>query len=546
MPKNVASLILDILSQYAVQNIYGVLGDTIFPFLDAISNQDKIRYYEAAQETGAAFMAMAESILTGRLGVCTATSGPGTANILNGLAASYYDKVPVLAITGQVETKNIATKSKQYFNQSTAAGAFSCVSETVTNPDAILPVLSGAIEEALTRQTAVHLSIPLDIFSAVPGDAGFINPTGINWGRPPLLRPRHAAETGDTAKAEGAIRSFKSPVVVLGSRSKSVGSAAVALAQRLGAGVIVAADCRGAADENLHEVVGAVGQAYIPNWWKDADGFVIIGKCPYEKILFPQKAWLVQIAESHDDLYFGDVSDALIGDLQTIVNSLADPWSGRNETNNAPGIQSQWLQTILKEKSARDQYLTSRAINPKSPLSPEIIMRTLSDICDDDAIICLDIGSFINWFDAGFRVKRHDVLLSGRWRSMGSAVPCAIAAKIASPARQVIALAGDGGLLMSVGELAFAAKYKLPIVTVAVNNGGYMLEKQKMSLKNLNPSGFELPSIDFSQIAAGLGMKGFKAKDTGELQDALTLAVAFGAPALIDVLTEDPPLPYLK
>lgn len=115
MPDNIAAMILEVLSKYGVKNIYGVLGDATFPLLDAISQQDEVRYYGAARETGAAFMAMAEAALTGGLGVCTATSGPGVVNLLNGLASSYYDKVPVLAITGQVETKKNCHKGKTVF-----------------------------------------------------------------------------------------------------------------------------------------------------------------------------------------------------------------------------------------------------------------------------------------------------------------------------------------------------------------------------------------------------------------------------------------------
>lgn len=129
---------------------------------------------------------------------------------------------------------------------------------------------------------------------------------------------------------------------------------------------------------------------------------------------------------------------------------------------------------------------------------------------------------------------------------MGSALPSAIAAKIASPSKQVIALVGDGGMLMSVGELATAVHYQLPIVIVVVNNQGYILEKQKMAMQGLRPLGYTLPSLNFSHIAEGFGARGYRIEKSADLSAALIDAFNSGGPSVIDVCTFDPPLPFLQ
>jgi pyruvate oxidase len=538
MPSNVAGIILELLSFYGVKNLYGVLGDAIFPLLSAISKQDKISYYAAAQESGAAFMALSEAALTGRLAVCTATSGPGVANLLNGLASAYHDKVSVLAVTGQVETKKIATKAKQYFDQPAAVKPFSIMSETIASPEAVVPSLMAAIDKAVSHKTVAHLSIPVDIFSAVPiGGLGPINPASIGAGNPPVVTRGIGVDTLQATLR--VIQTFKNPLLLLGDRSKPLGKAAGDMAQRLGAGIVVALQARGSIDETHPGVLGGIGAAYMPPLLQEVDGILLIGSCPYELDLLPPGAKIVQIVEGHEDIYHGRVSQALVGDPGSIITAMAEQIPAK--TQDTP-----WLLKIRREKASHRKSIAAGAANPQIPLPPARLMAEVEKTCADDAIICLDIGSFIHWFGAGFEIKRQDVLVSGAWRSMGSALPGAIAAKISAPSRQVLALVGDGGMLMSLGELATAVHYQLPVVTVVVNNGGYMLEKQKMALKGLTPFGYQWAPTNFCHMARGFGASGFRVENPDDLRAALIESFNGSGPAVIDVCTSDPPLPFLQ
>ncbi len=161
---NVADLILAQLAQWGVERIYGVLGDTIFPLLDAVARQGKISFIPVTHEANAAFMASYEARLTGRLAVCAASAGPGAVSLINGLADAYYDKSPVLAITGQVDTKKIGLRTKQYFDQQLLFRSFSGFTTILTEPASVLDLLVSAARTSYINFSVSHISVPQNVF----------------------------------------------------------------------------------------------------------------------------------------------------------------------------------------------------------------------------------------------------------------------------------------------------------------------------------------------------------------------------------------------
>lgn len=162
----VAQYVTEQLRMWGVKHIYGVAGDAILPWLDVIGKQKDIRYIACRHESAAAMMAAAEAKWTGRPAVCTATSGPGTLNLLNGLADAYADHAPVLAITGQVETHKLGGPYKQYVPQEDLLRPLCLYSTTVAHPDAIGNVLHRAYVTAGSQKGVAHLAICKDIFHA--------------------------------------------------------------------------------------------------------------------------------------------------------------------------------------------------------------------------------------------------------------------------------------------------------------------------------------------------------------------------------------------
>lgn len=524
MSGNVADAVLEILAAVGVKSMYGVSGDTIFPLLDAVSRQDRIKYYSAVHESGAAFMASYEAKLTGRPAVCVATSGPGAANLVNGLADAYFDGAPVIAVTGQVETKKIGTNAKQFFHQPDLVKTFAAVSETVVSPVALIPVMMPAVKTAVDRKTVAHLSIPEDVL-LMPWE----------W-KGPLNGFTGALET-----SVSLLEGLKRPLIVLGKGDRETAVRCTELADLLGAAIVVAQQAKGAVPDNHPLVIGGIGEGYVPQMVNEADGILVIGEASYEAGFLPHGIPLVHVAEEASKLYYDRLSGGLAGNPAVLLKAV----TGRIGPRPGHGNPS-WRGRIDQEKESRERILKEDAANNQRPVHPARLIAALNAAVAPDAVITLDIGSIIHWFERGFQAKGQKIIISHRWRSMGAGLPAAIAAQIACPGRQVVALAGDGGFLMTMGELLTAVRYKIPVTAVVAVNHGYILEKQKMQAKGLTPFGYGLTVPGFAGLAEACGARGFRVTDPGQLDIVLREALDCGKTSLVEIVVADTPLPFVQ
>ncbi|MGE5578201.1 MAG: thiamine pyrophosphate-binding protein [Syntrophothermus sp.] len=546
MPGNVADTILAILADRGVKSIYGVSGDAIFPLLDALSRQDRIKYYGTAFEAGAAFMASYEAKLTGKPGVCVATSGPGVANLINGLADAYFDRAPVLAITGQVGTRVLGTNAKQYFNQQQLVKTFARKSDLVVNPEAVIPLLLSALETAAQEKTVVHLSVPEDVFQMPAPDARWPRVDGQSTTMDDNLDDNldgnlNANSTGDLAasldQTASQLNNAQRPLLIVGRRNQGIGKSSIALAEKIGAGIVIAQQAKGVLPDDHPLVLGGIGEAYAPKALAKADTLLLIGDASFEWDFLPKNAPLIQLVDTPDLLAHGRIDRSVIGNLHQLLKLLLE--------KAAPRKNQSWLDEIALEKKALDQQLSVDAQNNQTPIHPARLIAALSKTVAKNAIISSDIGGFMHWFDRGFRAREQTLLISSHWRSMGSGIPAAISAKIACPEKQALALIGDGGFLMSMGELLTAVKYRLPIAVVVANNHQYGLEKHKMQARGMTSVGNDILAPDFSAFANASGAKGFRVEKPEQLEDTLNTALNCGEPAVVDAQLADIPLPNL-
>lgn len=473
-------------------------------------------------------MASYEAKLTGRFAVCTATSGPGTVNLLNGLADAFFDKAPVLALTGQVDTKKIGTNTKQYFKQLSVAENFSLFSEMVVNPSALVPVLTAAIQTAVNSGTVAHVSIPRDVF-LMPAEVVEI----------PIVKGRSQiwgngfAELLETTV--GLLATKNKPVILMGVKGEANGHAVCELAEKLGAAIVVAQQVMGVIPYNNTRVIGGIGEGYTPEMLNQADCILIIGEAPYELSFLPKSVPVIQITDKTANLHFEVIRYGIVGDPGLVVKALEKRTAWRT-------CNGRWSEMIAGERQSRRELITQDGSIEGTPIHPARVIAELNRFIAEDAVITLDIGSFIHWFERGFLASKQSVLLSSHWRSMGSGLPAAAAAKIAMPEKQVVALLGDGGFLMSLGELLTAVRYKLPITVVVFRNGNYNLEKYKMISQGMNPFGSELPLPDYAGYAEACGAKGFRVNNPDQLATVLPQALNCQVPAIVDISTADVPL----
>ncbi|TYO96184.1 thiamine pyrophosphate-binding protein [Desulfallas thermosapovorans] len=523
MPRNVAATILEQLAAWGVKKIYGFIGDSIFYLFNALASRSDIDFYQVRHEETAAFMASAHAKLTGELGVCIADGGPGTLHLLNGLADAYSDRVPVLAITGQVARKDIGTNAKQYIDQQSLFRPISSYTSLLCDQAKITDVLGKAYRCAVTGRSVAHVSVPMDVLplacdAQIVPDAPYLN-----------THPVSSTQVIDGAVAmmEQAIR----PVILIGEGGRPAGALLAELSARWGAAVITTLQATGAVDCTQPLYVGGLGHAGSPAAAKilsQADVCLIAGANWWPQKYVSHNISIIQISQNPSDIgATTPVSYGVVGDIELILKHIlkkAHLSSNQEWIKNISQENANWLDRLEQEVNA-----------PVSPIHPAAVVRAVQNAVTSDTIVCLDTGDHTVWFGRIFRPDRQRVLLSGKWRSMGFGLPAALAAKINHPAQKVIALVGDGGLAMNMADFVTAVKYNLGITVIVMNNCSLSMEKNKMLAGGLNPKGTSLLNPDFAKFAECCGGKGYKVEHADKLNDVLQVAINSDIPAIVDV-----------
>jgi pyruvate dehydrogenase (quinone)/pyruvate oxidase len=524
--RTVAELMLDQLSLFGVQRIYGVVGDATFGIIDALAKQDKIKYIAVKHESTAAFMASAEAKLTGGLGVCTATMGPGAANLLNGLGDAHADKAPVLAITGQAPSNKIGTEFPQYIDQQELMKPFAAYSANLANPDATIEVLQKAVRTSLGQQVVTHLSVPKDIF--------MMPATGEPRPLPDVIEGASVFTKESLEQATGIMKTAKRPMILAGSGVASASEELEKLADLWGAGILTSLGGKGLFDESsLHNLqgIGEGGNPYASDLFKEADVVLLAGTTRWPEGYVPTDARIIQI-DRHFDKFVKDIPTELgiIGKAEEVLPFLTESLQGFSRSED-------WVARCQEIKEKWALHNEKEGNSTGYPVHPARIIRALDRTVASDAILALDTGDNTVWTNRNFRQKEQSVLFSGYWRTMGFGLPAAMAAKLIKPEKQVVAVVGDGGLQMVLADLLTATRYELNITVVVLNNESLQMERDKLKVANKKEVGVDLTNPDFIKLAEACGWKGLRATSDTELESVLEEALNTNAPTLVDIST---------
>src|SRR5690606_32492605 len=255
MEKTVAGYIADQLAAWGVEAVYGVPGDAILPFIDAVENHPQLRFYGVKHETAAAFMASAGAKLTGKIGVCTATSGPGAANLINGLADAKNDRAPVLAITGQVETYNFSTNYKLYIDQGMLLGAVTGYSGMIIHAEAASAVTTTALRSLMTGRTPAHIGVAADLWSQKIKGEGAVRPFE------PFLQTPAQSSPETIAAAIDLLNEAERPAILAGRGIGKSGELLLDLAEKWQSGIALTMPAKGRLPGEHPLVMGGLGKA---------------------------------------------------------------------------------------------------------------------------------------------------------------------------------------------------------------------------------------------------------------------------------------------
>ena len=532
--RTVAETIIEQLSNFGVEFIFGVTGDALLPLMTALSKQDRIRFIGTRHESAAAFMASAYAKSTGKIGVCTATSGPGLANLLNGLADAYSDYVPVLALTGQVPADKVGTHSKQYVDQQRLVESIVSYTAMLSSPKSTITLLNRAVQTAVSGRTVGHLSIPKDLWDQPFG--GDLIPSN------PYLYEHPLGQTPNLEQAVTFIQSLKRPLFLIGNGARGCQNEIKRIASQIGAGIIYSLGGKGIIDEDYELLLGGVGEGgskEASECLQKADGLVIIGAMWYPETFMPSGIPILQIEKEPTHLHLEkNLQAALIGDAGEILKSL--------ETKLNSLQNEQWVQQIFEARRNHLDQVSVEENNDFIPISPARVYRALETLIDPQAIISLDTGDHTVWFNRTFNMKEQDILFSGTWRTLGFGIPAANAAKLAYPDRQVVAIVGDGGFAMNMAELSTMLRYKLDVKIILLNNQSLAMEKNKMEYSGRNSFGDDLTNPNFKQLADSFGLLGYRVSQPEQLETVIGEAFQQQGPVLVEIMSSSEPTPLSK
>ncbi len=525
--KAVKDVMIEQLAKFGVKNIYGYTGDTILEFFAALKDSP-IKLYTSTHEGTAGLMASAESKLTGNISVCTVHSGPGTANVINGIADAYSDQVPVLLISGQVPSKNIGTDYKQFVSQQKLTEPLIVYSTILSNPEAVVDVMYKAMTKAITRGGVSHLVIPKDMWSmptsAIPRDY------------PVHFLEKKKPEQGLIKEAVEKIKQSSKPVILYGRGAKDCRDQLLEFADRTNAALINSLPVAHMIEfDNPHTLgcLGLAGSEEAALVVNEADLIIILGATWWPEDYSPKRPDVIQVDVVEENIGSTHPVDiGIVGDIQLTLNILLEqlsqldkrPWGDKIEQ-----ARSKWL-SRLEEETKGEEY----------PIKPQAIIKHISEVTGPEEIITLDSGDNVIWFGRYFGNRCRDILVSGSWRTMGFSLPAAIVAKINNPDTEVTAITGDGGIKMVLAEITTAIRYNLPIRIVILNNGTLAMEKNRLIAADLPAEEVDLTNPDFVKLAEACGVEGVRANNRSELHRILQETKSIEKPFVIDVPTGVP------
>ena len=527
--QNVADMLVSTLEKSGVKRIYGLIGDSLNPIGEAVRINGKIDWIPVRNEETAALAAGAESFLTGGLNVCAGTAGPGSVHLINGLYEANRNNVPLLAI---VTTTPSSQQGLEYFQTFTPMRLFedcSIFCEQLSTPQQMPRLLQEAMQAALGGKGVAVIIIPKDISESEVPDSPYsraINAT------PNVLQP-----SGDEVqKLADIINAHDKVTLFCGIGCRDAVDEVLSLSQTINAPVVSTLRAKYLLENNNPNSVGMTG--YLSQFESkyaldNCDLLVLLGTdFPYNFML-PDRQVTVQvdIAAKHlgrrSRLDFG-----IAADVKATIDALLPLLKNKKEYDHLHKSLA-YFENIIKQ---RKQDVEDMGHTPA--LNPQYLTHQLSRLADDNAVFVVDVGLNDIWA-ARYIEALGDRIIMGSFKhgTMAAAVPEAIGASYAEPDRQVIALAGDGGLTMLLGDLLTVVQQKRNIKIIVYNNRELGFIKKEAKMEKLIPFeiGFENP--DFAKVAEAMGIKGFYLDKPEDAEKILREAFAYDGAVLINAVT---------
>ncbi|HEX6319435.1 MAG TPA: thiamine pyrophosphate-binding protein [Burkholderiales bacterium] len=519
---NVAEVMVQYLKVAGIGHVFGYPGDPNIELMEA-ARRAGLQFVLGRREGTAGLMAEAYGFLTGRPGVCMSTLGPGSSNMVNAVAGAWLDRVPLIAISGQIERKREQTFTHQVLNHNLI---FSPVSKWATHvaPDTVSGVMRKALRTAMAeRPGPVHITTHADVVGAEASDDQVVVP--------PLEIAKLQVTVGGAALKR--LKAARRPIVLAGISAlrAEAGPALVRFAETVGCPVVVAPMAKGVMPEDHARYAGTLDMAcnqYLWDFLNGADLLLCVGFDAVELI----KPWTVKVPAIHidsmpntDQIYPAEIE--LVGPIGGILDSLGE----------AAGNLARWseAEVAAHREGLKKAYYAGRV---PGKLNPTDVIDVVRAALPREAIAATDVGSHKLLVGQGWTTYQpRAMLMTNGLSSMGYSVPAGIAAKIVHPGRPVVSFVGDGGFAMVQGELALASALKLDLVVVVLCDNSLNRIELKQAQRSYPSWGTLLEPVDIERLAPAMGCDGARVESAAALQDALARRAA-GRPLVIGAVID--------
>lgn len=530
MATKVAEQLVETLVNAGVKRIYAITGDSLNEVNNAVRNNGNLQWIHVRHEETGAYAAGAEAQLTGQLGCCAGSSGPGHVHLVNGLYDAHRSGASVLAIASTIPTSQFGT---DYFQETHPVHLFdgcSHYNEVAETPGQFPRMLHSTIQNAISKRGVAVIGLPGDL-AAAPSTEG--DSSKDNYQTEALVVP----STAELTELAGLLNGTEKITLFCGIGCAGAHDEVLELSRKLKAPVAYTFRGKMEVEYDNPNKVGMTGLLGIPSGYSsmhEADVLVMLGTdFPYSAFL-PKKNKIVQIDINAERLgRRAKVTQGLRGDVKATLQALL-PLLNENTNDSFLCHQLDIYQKVCKALSA---YVLDKGGEGK--IHPEYVMSEISQWAADNAIFTVDTGMTCVWAARYLQATVGRSLLgSFNHGSMANALPQSIGAALACPDRQVWALCGDGGLSMSMGDLATIVQYKLPIKIIVFNNRALGMVKLEMEVAGLPDWQTDMYNPDFAMIARAMGMRGLTVGHPSEMDVAMREISLTDGPILVNVLTD--------
>ncbi|WP_316838024.1 thiamine pyrophosphate-dependent enzyme [Pedobacter nutrimenti] len=529
MSKKVADQIVDMLAGNGIKRIYAVTGDSLNELNDAVRRDGRMKWVHVRNEETGAFAAAAEAELNG-LACCAGSSGPGHVHLINGLYDAHRSGVPVIAIASTCATHEFGT---DYFQETNTIRLFddcSHYNQIANTPMQAARMLQAAIQHAIHKKGVAVFGLPGDVAS-LPAEESVASTQ--NYLNTPVIRP----SDGELSQLAEILNGASKVTIFCGIGAEAAHDDVVELARILKAPVGYSFRGKmGIQYDNPYEVgmTGLLGLPAAYHSMHEADVLLLLGTdFPYAPFI-PTDKKIIQIDEKPEKLGRRAKLDmGLCGKIEDSLKALF------------PLLQVKSDDSFLKAHlhlydKVKENLLTYVEDNgKKEAIHPEFVASLINELANRDAIFTVDTGMCCVWGARYIEATGQRKLLgSFNHGSMANAMPMAIGAALSNPGRQVIALCGDGGISMLLGDLATIKQYNLPVKLIVFNNRTLGMVKLEMEVAGLPDNETDMINPDFALVAQAMGFKGITVTEPDQVRSALTEAFQHDGPVLVNVFTD--------